>query len=366
MKMLLVKPPYERFFQVRVPFFHLGLGYLAACLRQQGHEVKIYDAENSPEGEFPFPRFSHMDIYRKHSLLKEAIEKDDHPVWEEARGVLSDFAPDLVGFNCTTPTCISALKMSRLAKELPRSPVVLWGGPHATMMPGEVLGYAAVDFVIRGEAEETIVELGQELARESPAFESILGLCYRQQGAVRINPPRPPASDLDSLPYPAKDVSIFPERYPTGELGAMSGGRGCPYQCTYCAGHVVGGRRVRFRSNRAVIEEMKENLRAYGADVMIKFVDDTFGLDRTRLKGLCHDILKEGLKVKWGCQTRANLIDSEMIGLMKRAGCQGMWMGLESGSDRVLKRVKKRITVDQSLRAARVLRREGMPWGETS
>ena len=294
----------------------LGLGYLAAVLRNEGHTVSIVDGlalDLTPPG------------------LAEAIK---------------DFDPDMVGITVMTSGLTNCLRDARICKAGGVKYVVV-GGPQLSLFPKETLSHEVIDFGIIGEGERSMVKLVSALQEGTP-FKDLRGLIYKEGETVYVNEPDI-IDDLDSLPLPARD--LFPmERYSSiasEGKGAttMISSRGCPFQCGFCTNPPFM-RRHRRRDPRRVVDEIEEVVKEHGVEE-IMFYDDTLTLSREHAEEICHQILARGLKIKWSSPTRIDCVDRELLSLMSRAGCVHLRMGVESGNPRILKLMRKEIDLTQ-------------------
>ena len=319
----------------------LGLGYLAAVLLGAGHEVKIFDAAVEP------------------SLLTELLDQK---------------AFDIVGVTSTTPLIYEAWAAAREARQ--RGALTILGGPHLTLMPDESLERPEVDLVVRGEGEDTILEVMSALV-EAPGrlnddgrrtfprerWSSILGLSFRaHEGDVVHTSNRPLRRDLDSLPFPAHHLLNI-SRYtnlqpltdgldPQARAYTIITSRGCPYNCIYCS-KAITGRTWRPRSPESVLAEWRWLVRDLKA-TEIGVTDDSMTTDLNRAKTICRMLIDEGLNtVPWITihGIRAGDTDLELLQLMKLAGCKRVGFGVESGNQRVLDSIKKKQTIEEVRRA---------------
>jgi radical SAM superfamily enzyme YgiQ (UPF0313 family) len=199
---------------------------------------------------------------------------------------------------------------------------------------------------------------------QSPS--SIDGLSFKEMGSIVYNKKRALIKDIGSLPYPAKDLLLYTERLP-GEIvksimGDIITSRGCPHACTFCANYTIwGSREVRLRAVSDVVDEIFYIKDKYNAKRFI-FWDDHFTTDRHRTVDICNLLLERQANIEWVCLARANTIDEELLKLMKKAGCREIQIGIESGSDRILKNVNKGVTTEEIRKAARMIRKSGLRW----
>jgi radical SAM superfamily enzyme YgiQ (UPF0313 family) len=297
----------------------LGLGYLAAVLRERGHQVGIYDSAIEDES------------------LETVARRDGY---------------DLLGITAVTPLIVDAWNMAREGKRLGLT--TLLGGPHLTLMPEESVGpeHPEVDYVIKGEAEESIVEFVDALEGRQP-METVHGLYWRRKGEMVVNAPSRLIPNLDDIPYPAHDLYKI-TRYTN--LNPLTDGldtkaraytimtsRGCPYKCTYCSKPITGDT-WRPRSVENVIGEWRWLVKDLKA-TEIGLTDDIWNLKLDRAKELCRWIAAEGLNtVPWTTVhgMKVNHADPELFRLMKAAGCRRVGFGVESGDQHILRNVIKK------------------------
>jgi radical SAM superfamily enzyme YgiQ (UPF0313 family) len=308
----------------------LGLAYLAAVLEQNNFDVTIIDC--------PACR---MD----HKKLKEE---------------LSSMQPALVGIASMTPTVPSALESARVAKEACPDTKVVMGGPHATFADTEILTEEpAVDVIVRGEGEETLLELAQNLP-ELRNLSKIRGITFKHDGEIVKTPNRPFIQNLDALPHPSyKSLPIERYRICGKKFLPLMSSRGCPFQCSFCVASQMFGAKFRARSPKNVVDEMEWLISTYGAEG-ISFHDDALTLDKKRIFYICDEIISRKLKIAWGCQTRVDQVSKEVLAKMRRAGCNEVSFGVESGCQRILDAVKKKVSTEQSARAVRIAKEEGL------
>lgn len=244
MKILLIKPPYSRLKRTgQAPYFPLGLGYLASTLDKAGYYTRIYHAEN--------PRLPNEDIIEDEEAIFhqrsqsqkryfEAVDNGAHPVWEEIRNTVKEFKPDVVGISVMTIDVLSALKISEITKEYSPEVPVVWGGVHPTFLSDEVISYDHVDFVVRGEGEKIFLNLCETIKNGGKDFSGIPGITYKDNGKNVHNPDESHIEDIDSIPFPATHLILYPESFNYGSMGSMIVSRGCPLRCTFCSSRLFG------------------------------------------------------------------------------------------------------------------------------
>jgi len=294
----------------------LGLAWLAASLEQDGHVVRILDA--NAEG------FDLKDIMR----------------WIAEHGPFEMF-----GLTSTTPLIKNALTIARAARVAYPTARIVLGGVHPTVLPDEVLAESAVDCVCRGEGEVT----ARELAAGLP-FEQIKGLSWRRDGVVVHNPERELIHNLDSLPMPAyhllpmakyRPAAGAAKRTPATSLLAT---RGCPGRCTFC--YRIFGQRLRYRSGIKVAAEVRHLQDRYGIKE-ICFYDDTFTAVKKETRAFCREVIDTKMDLTWSCFTRVDAFDEELFRLMKEAGCHQVMYGVETPVPEILRNINKKFTAEQ-------------------
>lgn len=307
----------------------LGLLYLAATLRAAGHEVQLADG---------------------------AVLAHD-----EILAAAQSFQPTLVGVSCMTHTWDAAKQLvSALRDALSESKIVV-GGPHVTGWRDECLSECEqIDFAIVGDGEETLTELCEAL-ESGGSLSCIEGLAWRKGDNVVVNPPRQPARDLDSIPYP--DYSLIDLHRYRPSIGFyralpsvnMITSRGCPHRCTFC----VSDGRLRLRSVRSVLDEMELLIREYGVR-HVTFYDEGLTVSKERTLEICEGMIERGIMIPWCANARVDEIDEQQLSKMKQAGCWKLLYGIESGVQKNLDAVRKGVTLEQCRRAVELTKRAGI------
>lgn len=359
MKVLLIDPPFYRFIKYYNRYFPLGLAYLAAVLRDKGHQVLIYDADANID---KASQMDYSDLESKYPEYIKFINNLSHPIWNDLRNTLNDIKPDLVGINFFTTKVASAFRVAQIVKTLFENVLVVAGGPHVSVKADESLKISPyIDYVVRGEGETCFTHLIDAVENKKP-LNNIMGLSYKNNGQIQHNPEAEFIQDLDQIPYPAKNLLINKNTYTSEDMGLMMTGRGCPFECTFCSSAGVWKRKTRLRSVENVIGEIRQIQAEYGT-TQFSFKDDTFTVNPKRVLEFCNEIKNKNLKINWECNARVNLIDESLLKQMKSAGCNSIKVGIESGSDRVLKTImKKGITVAQIKQAAGIIHKVGIHW----
>lgn len=339
-KILLINPPWYRLFGEESPSSPLGLCYIGAILEQNGYDVSIYNGDFTKSG-IGLPSASKKT--RMYDTYLRVLRDLQHPIWGEVRSLVSQQKPDVVGISLRTSAYGSALNVSHIIKGIDSSIPIVWGGVHPTVLPEESLKNSQVDIVVRGEGEYTMLDL---VKNNMERLESIPGISYKKDGQIIHNAERALIHNLDDLPFPARHLIIDWKSCPPEALGNIFATRGCPYSCVFCASNKVWSRRVRYRSATNVISELQQLRQKFGVR-QFSFEDDSFTVNKKLVSDFCNTLIKEGFKIRWRCETRVDLVTKDLVEQMKKAGCEEIFLGLESGSPETLQRIKKGITVEQ-------------------
>ncbi len=269
--------------------------------------------------------------------------------WEEVVKTLRHHPAELFGLSAVTANRRGVDLVSRLIRRLYPQAHVTVGGPHVTAQPRETLAhYTGIDTVVTGEGESTFLELSDRLESGATAA-GLPGCVWREGPGIVTGPPRPPIRDLDRLISP---LDFF-------NLRTIVTSRGCPGQCTFCSSRLMWGRQVRFHSADYVLDMLARADRHHDQHI-IAIKDDTFTAHRQRVLKICHGIQAQRLKIAWSCETRADHLDEELLCAMRRSGCQRISLGVESGSPRILKNIRKGITLPTVLKATRIAQKYGL------
>ncbi|MFC1697861.1 B12-binding domain-containing radical SAM protein [Nanoarchaeota archaeon] len=316
----------------------LGLLYIAAVLRKNDFTVKIIDGEQEKE------------------------------TWFQLKEKLRSFSPDIVGITCTTPYRFEGFETAKLVKEVLPQAVVVMGGVHVSKdAENTIKDIESVDIIVIGEGEYSMLEVCQNVIEKKDLID-VKGIIYRNNGKPIRNAPRPFIEDINTLPFPARDLLSKYQRSPIKQFykipHATKGmiempttsiltSRGCPYDCIFCSSTRFWGRNWRPRTPENVVDEL-ENLNKEFGIRYFTFSDDSFNINKQRVFDICNLIIERGLKIRWNVSVRVNLINKEMIKKMKDAGCYSIHFGVESGNQRVIDKViGKGITKEEVKKVAR-------------
>ncbi len=331
-RVLLINPTYKRPEEMdarrkSIPInLPLGLGYLAAYLSSKGVGFELFDERLEP-------------------LYDRTLQK-----------LIAECNAGLVGISCATAFIYRGIDIARSVKKISRDIKVVLGGPHPTIMPDECLKHDEVDYVVRQEGEITLWELVKSLAGQMD-LKDVLGLSYKKDGEIIRNPDRPLIHDLDTLPdFP---FNIFRNRKDRYSFKVLSS-RGCPQSCVFCSARSVSGRKYRYRSAEKVVQDLETLVGEFGRK-RIGFADDTFTANKMRVLRLCELIRERNLhkQASFFCTARGDTLDHEILGAMKAAGFRGISLGVESGSNRIMKVVKKGERVEDNVQAAKIAKEMG-------
>ncbi len=331
-KILLINPPKTDQSGFTNP--PLGLLYLAGTLIKNGFEVKVVDG----------------CIDGKKSIQNSIIS----------------FKPELIGITCLTPARKHAIEVAEMAKKINPNIKVIMGGAHPTIMYRQMLeNYPFIDYIVLGEGEITLLELAQE---KDPS--QINGLAYKQGGEFIVTPLRKYVENLDDLPFPAWHL-IDLKKYPAHGKGIVNGinlskeprvsvvfSRGCIGNCDFCSTWWIW-RGWRRRSPKNMVDELEILNREYGIK-HICFADDTMTVDRQATIDLCEEIISRKLKIAFHITTRTDCIDEVVLKKLKNAGCYEISYGIESGSQMLLEKMKKKNDIQTSERAIKITKKAGI------
>ncbi len=339
-KVILISPPYidlyGRLNKAAGRYFPLGLGYIASFLRKYGsHSVQIYEPEAQS--------LSHTDLEK----------------------IIRDNSPDIVGLTCSTPNFFRAIRLARAVKNNSDAKIII-GGVHASALPEFIAeNYPElIDCVVVGEGEITMLELVRAY-ENNQSIEGLQGIVYRSGNKTIRTGTRPFIEELDSIPFPARD--LIPQKLFIPNLhnarhrncSTLLTSRGCPFNCSFCASRIVSGRNYRIHSAEYVLEEMQMVKTDFNARQLL-ITDDTFTIDHERLEKICRGMIDKKLDLEWFCFSQVSSVNREMLSIMKKAGCYNIGFGIESGNEDILRKMGKPIKPEKALEAVRLANEIGM------
>ncbi|MDD5155282.1 MAG: radical SAM protein [Candidatus Omnitrophica bacterium] len=297
------------------------LCYAAAVLKKSGLDVELYDfAANN---------------------------------WDKSRlkGLVRQKKPAFVILDSTTPSIYSDIECAGICKQESGAKVIMTG-THATALPQETfkLSSGNIDAIALGEYDYTV----RDIIRNWPDLDNAAGVCYLKDGQLKFTSPRPLIEDLDSLPFPAWEYIDIMKYFDAGRLYPyidIIGGRGCPYQCTFCQWpQLMFGHKYRFRSAGNIADEIEYDLGLFPGLKYGEFFfeDDTFTVNKDRAYSICAEIGSRGLKINWSINARPDIYDLKLFREMKVRGCREFLVGFESGDQGILDNAKKGLNVAQA------------------
>jgi len=331
MKVLLINP---RSSMGHARWLPLGIGYIAAVLLKEKFDVSIIDADALS--------------FKEEDVAKQVLE----------------IKPDIIGISAMTPQIDRAWEIARLSKEKLPSTKIILGGVHVSILPEESINKEFIDIVVTGEGEHTMKDLVISL-RDKSNVNDVEGIVFKQDDEIIKTPARTLIDNLDTLPYPARELFPFPDRYSPGyyrklPCATILTSRGCPGNCTFCNKSVFGSR-FRARSAKEVVDEIAFLKESYGINEF-HISDDNFSTDKKRAMQICDLIIERKLNMFWACSNgiRIDFVDQELLNKMKEAGCYRVAFGIESGSKKILKNIRKNITLERIEEVIQMAKRAGL------
>lgn len=345
MKIFLVRPIVSNFKRLNaVP--PIGLGYLSSALKKAGFETKI------------------IDCVAKNYTFKEFSK------------IVENESPAILGFQTFSQDVDVVNKCIDIVKKINPTVITIVGGPHSSGVRQKIYNHIPeVDFAFQGEGEVGLVQLSKIIREKkylnlisSNELASVPGLIWRKNGHIYANPPIF-VKNLDELGFPDWEL-MDPSTYPHAPQGIIFKSlpvapiiatRGCPFQCTFCAGHTISGRAIRRRSIENIISEIRMLNNHYNVKE-IHILDDNFTFDKDYVRNFCLSLLKNNLKINWCCPNglRLDSLTEDIVHLMMRSGCYYISVGIESGVDRILKAMHKRLTTKQIRQQVLMIKKSGM------
>lgn len=345
MKCLLISPPFEIPSKLQQYSYPLSLCYLGSVLEREGHKCLAYEF-----------------LFESWEKIKPKIEK-----------IIKEGKFDIVLISSMTTNRTSGIELARLAKSINKNILVIMGGVHPTLMYSQILEKYPVDFIVIGEAEDTIRELIWSINQEPKLwkklkalrenqhnpFKLIKGIAYKSNYKIIKTEPRPLIKDLDSIPFP-KHV-YFSDKIKQSKTAFMMTSRGCPFSCLFCNTSCYWGRVRRQRSVGNVIKEIICLKKLFPDLSQIYFNDDEFMINPAWVTEFSEALLKLNFKIEWECVGRVTSITEELVQIMQKAGCVKIDFGVESGSPKILEYIQKKITREQVINAYKICKKYNMP-----
>jgi radical SAM superfamily enzyme YgiQ (UPF0313 family) len=319
----------QPFFPNMVP---LGAGYIIAVAEREGINIELIDEQ---------VRDDVMGMIKKH------VKKMERPY--------------IFGFSVLTAALKNSIIVSKKLKELYPDSVIIFGGIHPSALPEEILSYGHIDLVVIGEGEEVVPEL-YRCIKSGKDFRHLGNIAYMHEGKMIKNKQMVRMEDIDKMP-PFPYHRFDQKKY---DLGIVMTSRGCPYDCIFCSNRVVTGKRYRFRSAASVMEDLDMIHNKYNR-TSIDFWDDNLLVSKERIYALISEIKRKGLdkKITFTLQARADNVDKKILSDLFNAGFKGIFFGIETASDRLLKILKKGESVEDCRRAVMMAKEAGFIVGAT-
>lgn len=269
--------------------------------------------------------------------------------------------PKVVGFSSLTVNFHRAIICAESVKKRFPDLLTIIGGHHATIMPKEIIQEnPCFDLVCVGEGELTLFDIIEkykeyeykDFVRDYAVLDNIKGICYRRNKEAVLTERRELISDLDTLPFPARNLykmeryMPLPDQYKRLPLVHLTAIRGCPFNCSFCSNNAVYGNKIRAKTPGRLLEEIKHLIKDYGAKDL-SFWDDTLTANKNWMRQVCELMIKEKLDITWTCYASVKTLDRELLALMKKSGCWNIFCGFESGNQSSLDLLNKGITLEQ-------------------
>ncbi|MDB9822148.1 radical SAM protein [Deltaproteobacteria bacterium] len=358
MRVLLINAPY----QFSDPIAHrtelLGLEYLGSSLRETGHEVFIYDPTMSKPNQLPNGLYyygtTYADMYNK----------------------IKSYRPDCVGISCHySYASKEAFKLAEIVKNINSDIVVVMGGLFISVFNEKALIECdAIDYCLIGESEMSFPDLLLNISLKTKKLDEVDGLIYRTGNKILKNNKCKYIDELDSLPFPARDMVDIASYMRVSETRRLYGlgtkptlslltSRSCPYRCSFCNMKLVHGPRWRKRTPENVVNELDEIINKYKAEHVF-IMDDNFTFKPDRTKSICERIIEKGYKFRWNTPNGISVkrVDEEMAYLMKRAGCANVCIAIESGSEYIRREImNKKISNSEIENAVKCFKKANIP-----
>jgi radical SAM superfamily enzyme YgiQ (UPF0313 family) len=326
---------------------------MAAILKNNGFLVKVYDTDFQKR----IIKFKTLKYNQKfNSIFKNNIRNSK--IWNEIKKNIRIESPDVVLINFYTFQYESAIKIAKIIKKINKKILVIASGMHPTIVPEDTIKIPYFDIVIKGEGDYTILDIVKTLMNNK-SLKSVKGIYFRKGKRIVKTLTRPLIKDLDKLPIPARNSLLNEKNYPPQLMGSIITSRGCSHRCTFCSRDPQWGSQLRFRNPENIVNEIEEVFNQYRTRQFM-FWDSNFTTDRNRVIKICNLIKKKKLRIAWACRARVNNLDEKLIKIMKSSGCYCICLGIESGNQEILNKMKKGITLNQIRKIIKLCKKEGI------
>ena len=331
-EILLIPPEIDLIYLEDKQFMPLGILALASALRSDKFKVKVYQ---------PVYRLFNQDIYN-----------------QVARHILQS-KPKYIGFSTWCNTFASSLLLAEQLKLMAPEKIIIFGGPHSSILPVEILSkFSFIDFILSGEADFTLPQLLTKLKNNQSDLTIIHGLTFRNnKGEIIQNEKISAVPDLNKLPIPAYDLTK------DIKIQKLDVGRGCPFNCSFCSTNNFFSKKYRTKSAERIIEEMDLANKKSGI-TSFSFAHDLFTFNKKFVFDFCSKLIGHRKNYKrnfeWTCSARIDCVTTDMLKQMKDAGCHSIFFGIESGSEKIQRSIKKNLKLQNVLKIAHVCRQLNM------
>lgn len=323
--------------------YPINIGYLAQVCLDAGYEVDMWD--------FCVEEFTDEAIAAKIRASK----------------------PDILGVSCVTSAIIKGHNVAAIAKSIDEEILTVVGGVHVTALPEETLTeFPDFDLGVLTEAEDSILEICQAV-EEKRSVTDIPGTIYRENGEIIRALPRINFPDVNTIPFPNREIlpmEWYSKKHTSRgvlrdvwRVAEIDSSRGCPFACTFCNVELTHGRKTRFRTPDNVLREIEQCVKKFGTNFIV-FNDSTFTIRKDRVMEIVRGLPKIGIE-GYSVNAHVNTVDEEMLTTLRDTGCFKIMYGVESGSDRVLRAIKKNSTQERIRKAIRLSKKVGIPQVET-
>jgi anaerobic magnesium-protoporphyrin IX monomethyl ester cyclase len=379
-KILILNPPFYRLQEASLIHYPPGCCYMAAALEKAGFPSLIYNTDYDPAKKTIMGNTNHLNIQeltKLHTKYEKRLHSKNDPVWKEISQYLINYCPNILIISVFNTTLTAGERIAKMAKKINPKVITIfegWNnrGLHCAVNPAESVSFKVMDFALRKEPEETVVELVRAINKNTQDFTKVKGLSWKNlKGKIIHNPDRPPLTNLDKLPFPARHLIDGFEKMPPQTFLSIYGSRGCPFDCTFCGCHISMGYKPRLRSAENMVREIEETYKKYRTRYFY-LCDDIFFINKERAIKFCQLLIKKQLPIFWSCQTRAEMVDLKVLKLAKKAGCQHVSVGVEVGNPHIRTLIKKGNTVEDVRRCAEIIHKAdlrmvafcliGLPW----
>lgn len=302
----------------------IGLLILSTIIKREGHEVIYYNVNQK--------------------INDSVLSLHDKQLMSELAKELAGIDADIYGFSTIADGFNYQIILAEKLKKINKSCKILLGGPQASMYDLEIMeNFSFIDYILRGESEESIVLFLNEFNISYKNFLNVKGLTFRDGERIQRNESIEPLDNLDMVP----DIDYSMANLENKESFKIEVGRGCPFACSFCSSSTFFKRKYRMKSLRRIITEIDYLQNHYNIS-FLGFIHDLFTFKKEFITEFCHHVINSNMNLKWSCSARADSLDNELIQLMRKAGCIGIFIGIESGSEKMQKSINKRLDLNQA------------------